>query len=357
MRRLTLALVALLLCMALPLSGGADIVDPAVAGAGDPRTPWPTWSHDNSNTYSNGGLAIYDLWVLLDAAGWTTECSGGGTGSGCNESDATCVTAANLDNGLGENFIVQPPGGGAQWVFWHILETGDSWWQIGYDPTGSSTCDDEDSRTRGAGYQNVIGTGGVAGAIMWSAGALAANITCNHGAASTAPYHWFLACRASTSTSSGSLWHDGLRGYDSADTDPVVTFGDYGLEQVDQAASGHFYRAGGDMGGTWRALSVVWGYTQTTSLSTNGLPVNPGSGADELAAVCYADPGVGRKGCSRWLLAITETDGRAHGATYDIDTDGDGTRDYQCTRFGDLCFPSASGDGGTYDANVMEWAE
>ena len=31
--------------------------------------------------------------------------------------------------------------------------------------------------------------------------------------------------------------------------------------------------------------------------------------------------------------------------------------DYQCTRFGDLCFPSASGDGGTYDANVMEWAE
>lgn len=354
-RRLTLAALALLL-LAISLPGEAATLGPLPAVSGDPRTPWPTWSHDNANVYSNGGLAIYDLWVLLDAVGWETECSGGGTGSGCNESDATCVTAANLDNGALENFILQPPGGGAQWIFWHNLEDGTSWWSIGRDTGATSTCS-EASRNRGADYENVIGTGGVAAAVLWTSGDLSANITCNIGADSAAPYSWFLACRVGTGDSSGSLWYDGLRGYDSSDTDPFVTFGDADLENVDQVASGNIYRAGGDMGGTWRALSVVFGYTHFTNLSPNGLPVNPGSGDDVLTLAKYADPGVGHKGVSRWLLAITETDGRAHGATYDIDTDGDGTHDYQCTRFGDLCFPSASGTGGTYDAFVPEWAE
>ena len=61
----------LILAFALLVASPAwaqSIRQPVPVGAGDPRTPWPTWSHDNANAYTNGGTAIYDLKQALAAA-------------------------------------------------------------------------------------------------------------------------------------------------------------------------------------------------------------------------------------------------------------------------------------------------
>ncbi len=357
MRRLTLIALAILAMIAL---SGAVVTPPRPAGAGDPRTPWPTFVHDNTNTYSNGGTAVWDLSQALVAAGWTVTCSGGGTGSGCYDATGgSCRTQAYVEAGLSSMFEIQRPGSSATWFFYHVTEGGGtgSRWQIGYDVTGGTTCDDEDDRTAGANYENVVGSPGAATSQLWIQTDMTANIICNNGVQQEAPWSWFLACRVSTTDSSGTLFYDGLRGYDSSDTDPYVVFGDDDVENVDGSGTIAFGLVSGDMGGTWRYLGVIFGNAHGAATHPNGLPVNPGSGDDVLTVATYADPGVGWKGTSRWLLVLTETTGRNHGATYDIDTDGDGVDDYQCTRFGDLCFPSASGAGGTYDALVTGWAE
>ena len=351
MRRHTAAL-ALLLALMLPGMALAElgaIKSPCVADTGPTEPPAYTWSSTIRTGQTKGGESFWYLTEDLQTAGWTASMSGGGTGTGCAEQDASCWTKARAEAGNRAYIVLEEPASGRE----ICIRVGgiDQYFVITYSAGGNFVfASDEDSTPAATDRQNLVGIPDATVDIFPTASPW----DCYYSVASDGERPFWMSCDDG-GTSSATMLYDPLWRYATGDTDPAVLYVFSNLTSLSTYGSGSTMRMAGylDHGGgseAWSAMvaTAPAGEAGSQHFWVDDTAVSPETGYDELYHLQYgrddSETGLdGFKGVSCCFKGVGLL--RTPGDTYTVQT----TRDY--IMLGYLALPwDGTASGSTHSA-------